>query len=54
LFSHARTALSRPAAGAHRAAEGTVALDGCRLVLIGGMTRQGTPALAALLTPKGR
>lgn len=35
--------------------DGTVAeLDGCRLVRIGGMVRQGTPALAALLDRKGR
>ena len=29
-------------------------LDGCRLVLVGGMVRQGTPALAGLLNLKGR
>lgn len=34
---------------------GTVAeLDGCRMVLVGGMVRQGTPALVGLLDRKGR
>jgi hypothetical protein len=35
--------------------DGIVAeLDGCRMVKVGGMVRQGTPALAGLLDRKGR